>query len=66
VTTVEPIDETQRAEFIKIVKDASGKTVRLEEKIDRELIGGYILRVGDTQIDTSVRKKINNLKLELV
>jgi F-type H+-transporting ATPase subunit delta len=66
VTTVEPIDETQRAEFIKIVKDASGKTVQLEERIDKELIGGYVLRVGDTQIDTSVRKKINNLKLELV
>ena len=36
-----------------------------KEKIDKELIGGYVLRVGDTQIDTSVRKKINDLKLEL-
>ncbi|AWW00725.1 ATP synthase F1 subunit delta [Arcticibacterium luteifluviistationis] len=65
VTTVEPLTAAQREEFIKIVKDASGMTVELEERIDKELIGGYVLRVGDTQIDTSVRKKINDLKLEL-
>ncbi|WP_341228382.1 ATP synthase F1 subunit delta [uncultured Arcticibacterium sp.] len=65
VTTVEPLTAKQKEEFIKIVKDASGKTVELEEKIDKELIGGYVLRVGDTQIDTSIRKKINDLKLEL-
>lgn len=65
VTTVEPLSETQKSEFIKIVKDAGGKTVELIEKIDKELIGGYVLRVGDTQIDTSIRKKINNLRLEL-
>ena len=65
VTTVEELDEAQRAEFIKIVKEASGKAVQLEEKLDSELIGGYVLRVGDTQIDTSIRKKINDLRLEL-
>lgn len=65
VTTVEPLTAKQKEEFIKIVKDASGRTVELEEKIDKELIGGYVLRVGDTQIDTSIRKKIKDLKLEL-
>jgi len=65
VTSVERLTETQKNEFIKIVEDASGMTVQLEEKIDKELIGGYVLRVGDTQIDTSIRKKINDLKLAL-
>lgn len=65
VTTVVPLDAKQRDQFVKIVADATGKTVELEEKIDQNLIGGYLLRVGDTQIDTSIRKKINELKLEL-
>lgn len=65
VTTVEPLTEIQKNEFIKIVGDASGMKVELKEKIDKELIGGYVLRVGDTQIDTSIRKKINDLKLAL-
>jgi F-type H+-transporting ATPase subunit delta len=66
VTTVEPLTETQKNEFIKIVGDASGMKVELKEKVDKELIGGYVLKIGDTQIDTSIRKKINDLKLALV
>src|SRR5690606_26303796 len=65
VTTVVPLNAKQREEFVKVVKDATGKTVDLSEKIDETLIGGYVLKVGDLQIDTSIRKKINELKLEL-
>ncbi|MGR3812087.1 ATP synthase F1 subunit delta [Jiulongibacter sp. NS-SX5] len=65
VITVEPISKEQRAQFSKIVEDATGKKVELVEKIDKDLIGGYVLRVGDTQIDTSIKKKINELKLEM-
>lgn len=32
--------------------------------IDPELLGGYILRVGDQQIDASVRSKLGRLKKE--
>ncbi|SOE20376.1 ATP synthase F1 subcomplex delta subunit [Spirosomataceae bacterium TFI 002] len=65
VISVEELTDDQRSEFLKIVKDATGKTVKLVEKIDANLIGGYVLKVGDTQIDTSIRKRLNELKLEL-
>lgn len=65
VSTVEPLTAEQKAEFAKIVSEATGKKVEIEEKIDSSLIGGYLLKVGDLQIDTSVRKKLNNLKLTL-
>jgi F0F1-type ATP synthase delta subunit len=29
------------------------------------LIGGFILRVGDQQIDDSIRRKLNDLKVTL-
>ncbi len=32
--------------------------------IDPEIVGGYILRVGDQQIDNSVRTKLSRLKKE--
>jgi F-type H+-transporting ATPase subunit delta len=38
------------------------KTVELTEKIDESLIGGYVLTIGDTQIDTSVKNKLNEIK----
>ncbi len=65
VTTVTPLTDVQRAEFTKIVGDSSGKQIVLEEKVNENLIGGYILSIGDTQIDTSVRKRLNELKLSL-
>ncbi len=66
VTTVTKLTEAQKEEFTKVVSQATGKQVVLEEKVNEDLIGGYILSVGDTQIDTSVRKRLNELKLSLV
>lgn len=34
----------------------------LTTNIDTDLIGGYILRVGDQQVDASMRTKLNRLK----
>ena len=34
----------------------------LTTNIDQDLIGGYILRVGDQQVDASMRTKLNRLK----
>jgi F-type H+-transporting ATPase subunit delta len=65
VTTVTPLTDAQRAEFTKIVGDSTGKQIVLNEKVNEDLIGGYILSIGDTQIDTSVRKRLNELKLSL-
>lgn len=66
VTTVTTLTDAQRVEFTKVVSQATGKQVILEEKVNEDLIGGYILSVGDTQIDTSVRKRLNELKLSLI
>lgn len=65
VSSAVALTDTQRSQFSKIVADAIHKEVHLEESIDESLIGGYVLRVGDTQIDTSVKKKLNELKLAL-
>jgi F-type H+-transporting ATPase subunit delta len=59
------LDDAQRAEFTKIVLEISGmKTVKLVEKINPELIGGFILRVNDRQLDESLSSKLRELKAE--
>ncbi|MCP9770901.1 ATP synthase F1 subunit delta [Lacihabitans sp. LS3-19] len=65
VSSAVALTDTQRSQFSKIVADAIHKEIKLEESVDESLIGGYVLRVGDTQIDTSVKKKLNELKLAL-
>jgi F-type H+-transporting ATPase subunit delta len=66
VTTATPLTDALRQTFVKIVVDATGKTVELQEKIDEKIIGGYVLRVGDRQIDDSIRKHLNDLKVQFL
>jgi F-type H+-transporting ATPase subunit delta len=63
VTTVSELSDSQRIDFKELVAKATGKNVSLKEKVNTDLIGGYILRVGDKQVDTSVRRKLNDLKV---
>ncbi|MEY2793964.1 MAG: hypothetical protein RJA76_1956 [Bacteroidota bacterium] len=55
----------QKKYFAQIVQKHTGKEVELIEKVDPTLIGGFILRVGDQQIDDSIRRKLNDLKVSL-
>ncbi|HMJ69191.1 MAG TPA: ATP synthase F1 subunit delta [Cyclobacteriaceae bacterium] len=65
VTTTIAMDEKTRSQFETIVKKlADRKEVELEEKIDKELIGGFILNVEDKQIDASIRNSLKKLKLK--
>lgn len=65
VSSAVELTSTQKAEIVKLVGDELKKKIELEEKVDESLIGGYVLKVGDTQIDTSIKKKLNELKLAL-
>lgn len=65
VTSVTALTADQKKMITQIVKEYSGKEVELIETIDETLIGGFILRVGDQQIDDSIRRKLNDLKVSL-
>lgn len=62
VTTASGIDDIVRKQLVDIVKGNGNNEVVLEEKIDQDIIGGIILRVGDKQVDASIVRKLNNLK----
>ncbi len=64
VTTTFELDAKTKAEFESIVTQISGKKVELTQVIDEDLIGGFILKIGDRQIDDSVSSKLKALKLE--
>jgi len=65
VVTAVPLDSSLRAEFEKLVKGYSDKKqVELIEKVDPDMIGGFVLNIGDRQIDASIKSKIKTLKLK--
>jgi F-type H+-transporting ATPase subunit delta len=62
VTTAKGIDDDIRKKVMAIVKGSGNSEVVLEEKINENIIGGFILRVGDNQVDASIARKLNDLK----
>lgn len=65
ITTVIPLNASLKKEVIEIVKKITGKkSVELTELIDESILGGFILKIDDRQIDDSIHSKLNELKLK--
>ena len=64
VTTTFPLSMALRKDFESVVEKITGKSVELTEKVDESLIGGFILKIGDRQIDDSVSSKLQALRVE--
>jgi F-type H+-transporting ATPase subunit delta len=64
VSAVE-LTDANRDEIVALVKAQVGaKAVILNEKIDTNLIGGFVLTVGDKQFDASISSSLNKLRKE--
>lgn len=62
VTSAFPLDASMKEKILALVRKGSQQEVDLIEKIDEKLIGGFILRIGDEQIDSSIQRRLNDLK----
>ena len=62
ITSASGIDDATRAKVMELVKSTASGEVDLIEKTDAALIGGFVLRIGDKQYDTSVTRKLNDLR----
>lgn len=60
--TAEPLSEEERAELEKALAERTGKQVRLETSVDESLMGGVVVRIGDTVIDGSVQHQLRALR----
>lgn len=65
LTTAQPLDDQTKDLIMSKVASLIDGQPEVTEKIDEELIGGFVVRMGDTQIDASVESQLNNLKQRL-
>jgi F-type H+-transporting ATPase subunit delta len=65
VTSAHALTPDQENELKAALKDVAGKDVAITVTVDPSLLGGIIVKVGSRQIDTSLRTKLNSLKLAL-
>lgn len=58
------LDDKLRSKVYEILKGINNSEVELHEKIDKDLIGGFIIRVGDKQYDASISSELRRLARE--
>jgi len=64
VTTAVPLSAALEKKILLKVVELTGKKVVVENTVDSNIIGGFVLRVGDIQYDASIASQLSNLKRE--
>lgn len=65
VTSAISLDNALEEKVLAKVKELTGATeVTLVNKVDPAIIGGFVLRVGDTQYDASIANNFEKLRKE--
>ena len=65
VTSAHPLNDDQLARLKSTLKARLGRDVTIEPKVDPQLLGGLVVRLGSQMIDASIRTKLNNLALAM-
>ncbi len=66
ITSAVPLTEAQQQAITeKVITLTKARQVELETKIDSDLIGGVIIKVGSQVIDASLRGQLRRLSLRL-
>jgi F-type H+-transporting ATPase subunit delta len=65
VTTAFPLTDSLRDQIMAQVANVHKGDVDLTETVDPEILGGYMLKMGDQMIDASVKRHLRTLGREL-
>lgn len=63
--SAKPLDKATKEKILDKVRESVKGTLEVKELIDESLIGGFIVRMDDKQIDASISNQFNNLKQRL-
>ncbi len=65
IVTTEKLTPDFKNQITDIIRSTYNCTVEFNEKIDKNIIGGFILTIDDKQIDASVSTKLKKIEKEL-
>ena len=64
VTTAVPLTKDLEAKVLAKIEQMTGNKASIENIVNPEILGGFILRVGDVQYDASISNQFNELRRE--
>ena len=62
VRTATPLTSSLRGRIATLSEQLSGSKVELREEVDPSVLGGFVLRIGQRQLDRSVAGELTRLK----
>jgi F-type H+-transporting ATPase subunit delta len=65
VSSAYPLNDDQVARIKSNLKARLGRDVAVDAKVDPNLLGGLVVRLGSQMIDASIRTKLNTLALAM-
>jgi F-type H+-transporting ATPase subunit delta len=65
VTSAIDLDESIVEEIGRRIQDQTGRKVELSSKVDPEVLGGLMVRVGNRVLDDTVRNKLERLRKQV-
>jgi F-type H+-transporting ATPase subunit delta len=65
VASAHPLTADQMSALKDALRISVGKDVQINTRVDPNLLGGLVVKVGSKMIDSSLRTKLNNLKVAM-
>lgn len=62
LTTAGDLEKDAKTAILAMLKKLSGKEVQLNEYVNADLLGGFVVKLGDYQYDASTKTLIKRLK----
>lgn len=62
VVSAQALSPEQQARLERTLSEAEGRRVKVSARVDPQLIGGLVVRLGSRMIDTSVRSRLGRLQ----
>ena len=61
VASAHPLTAAQLTELETRLRAREGRTVKLQSRVDPDLLGGLVVTIGSKRIDSSIRTRLNSL-----
>ncbi len=65
VTSAVELDDELVQDIGKRIEEQTGRRVELSSKVDPDLLGGLVVRVGNMVLDASVRNRLEQLRKQV-
>ncbi len=65
VTSAVALDPAVVARIGKQIGQQTGRKIELDQQVDASIVGGFIVRAGDSILDASLRNRLDKLRTEI-